>query len=57
MGNAVEKRLKELQAQTPIGIEIGTIVQQAQSVTAAISGFVINLIEAVIIVIGVLIKS
>ncbi|HML74782.1 MAG TPA: efflux RND transporter permease subunit [Anaerohalosphaeraceae bacterium] len=55
MGNAVEKRLKELQSQTPIGIEIGTIVQQAQSVTAAISGFVINLIEAVIIVIGVLI--
>jgi multidrug efflux pump subunit AcrB len=55
MGNAVEKRLKELESQTPIGIEIGTMVQQAQSVTAAISGFIINLIEAVIIVIGVLI--
>lgn len=55
MGNAVEKRLKELEAETPIGIEIGTIVQQAKSVTASISGFIVNLIEAVIIVIGVLI--
>jgi multidrug efflux pump subunit AcrB len=55
MGNAVEKRLKELESQTPIGIEIGTIVQQSKSVTAAINGFVVNLVEAVIIVIGVLI--
>jgi multidrug efflux pump subunit AcrB len=55
MGNAVERRLKELEAQTPVGVEIGTIVQQARSVTAAIKGFVVNLVEAVIIVIGVLV--
>ena len=54
MGNAVDKRLKSL-PQTPIGIEIGTIVQQAKNVTTAINSFVINLIEAVLIVIGVLI--
>jgi len=55
MGNAVDKRLKELQSQTPIGIEIGTIVQQANSVTIAINAFIINLLEAVVIVIGVLV--
>lgn len=55
MGNAVSRRLRELEAQTPIGIEIGTIFQQSDNVTAAINGFVISLIEAVAIVVGVLI--
>jgi multidrug efflux pump subunit AcrB len=55
MGDAVNKRLKELQAETPIGMEIGAISHQAESVTAAISSFVISLIEAIAIVIGVLI--
>jgi multidrug efflux pump subunit AcrB len=55
MGQAVEQRLKELQANTPIGMEIGIISHQANSVTTAINGFVISLIEAIAIVVGVLI--
>ena len=54
MGNAIDKRMKELQNETPIGIEVGVISHQAQSVDVAIKGFVVNLIEAVIIVIAVL---
>ncbi len=55
MGQAVDQRLKELEADTPIGMEIGVISHQADSVTTAISGFVISLIQAIAIVIGVLI--
>jgi len=54
MGQAVERRLRELQAQMPIGMEIGVIAHQGHAVTTAINGFLINLIEAVAIVIGVL---
>ena len=54
MGQAVKQRLHELQAETPIGMEIGAIAHQADSVTAAVSGFIVNLIEAIVIVIGVL---
>ena len=54
MGAALDRRMKELQRETPIGIEIGVISHQAQSVDIAISGFVVNLIEAVLIVIAVL---
>jgi len=55
MGQAVDQRLKELEGDTPIGMEIGVISHQADSVTTAISGFVISLIQAIAIVIGVLI--
>jgi len=54
MGNALDKRMKELQRETPIGIEVGVISHQAQSVNVAIKGFVVNLVEAVLIVIAVL---
>jgi multidrug efflux pump subunit AcrB len=54
MGSAIDKRMKELQRETPIGIEVGVISHQAQSVDVAIKGFIVNLIEAVIIVIAVL---
>lgn len=54
MGQALDRRMKELQRETPIGIEVGVISHQAQSVDVAIKGFVVNLIEAVIIVIAVL---
>lgn len=54
MGRALDKRMKELQRETPIGIEIGVISHQAQSVDVAIKGFVVNLVEAVVIVIAVL---
>jgi len=54
MGSAIDRRMKELQSETPVGIEVGVISHQAQSVDVAIKGFVVNLIEAVIIVIAVL---
>nr|MDJ0974230.1 efflux RND transporter permease subunit [Planctomycetota bacterium] len=55
MGNAVRERLRELQADTPIGIEIDAIYFQAEGVTQAVDGFVISLIQAILIVIGVLV--
>ncbi|MDD2598977.1 MAG: efflux RND transporter permease subunit [Kiritimatiellae bacterium] len=54
MGNAIDARMKELLLETPIGIEVGIISHQAQSVGVAISGFIVNLVEAVVIVIAVL---
>jgi len=54
MGRSVDDRLRELQAETPIGIEIGIIAHQADAVTAAVNGFVISLFQALAIVIGIL---
>jgi multidrug efflux pump subunit AcrB len=54
MGQAVEKRIKELMPQIPIGMTLEVISNQAETVVEAINGFVINLLEAVAIVIIVL---
>ena len=54
MGEGVKKRLEELTDQIPMGMELGTIYMQSDMVTKAVDGFVINLVEAVIIVIVVL---
>ncbi len=54
MGNAVLKRLDELQGQIPIGMELVEIAMQSKSVTKAVNGFVVNLLESVAIVIVVL---
>jgi len=54
MGQALEERIRELLPLTPLGMEFGIISLQSQAVTIAIDGFLINLIEAVAIVIGVL---
>ena len=54
MGEAVEKRMRELLADTPIGIEVDVISHQATSVKTAVNGFVENLVESVILVIAVL---
>ena len=54
MAQALSRRLKELEATTPIGIEIGMVSDQAETVEAAISSFMVNLIEAVVIVVAVL---
>ena len=45
------------EAETPIGMEIGTVAHQADSVTTAVSGFIVSLVEAIVIVIGVLIVA
>ena len=55
MGKAVDVRLAELIEQTPVGMELGIISHQADSVVASINGFVISLLEAIAIVVGVLI--
>ncbi|MEE3329704.1 MAG: efflux RND transporter permease subunit, partial [Myxococcota bacterium] len=54
MGEALELRLEELRDQIPLGIDAGIVSMQSTSVTEAISGFVVNLLEAVVIVIIVL---
>ncbi|MFQ5657597.1 MAG: efflux RND transporter permease subunit [Candidatus Methylomirabilales bacterium] len=54
MGEAVTRRAKELQSLTPLGIKVGIISNQAQSVITAIDGFIVSLMQAVAIVIGVL---
>ena len=57
MGESVDRRLAELKAETPIGIEFGVISHQADSVNHAVRGFVVNLILAVVIVIAVLLVA
>ncbi|MGB5811060.1 MAG: efflux RND transporter permease subunit, partial [Polyangiales bacterium] len=54
MGNAIKSRLAELEAQTPLGMELGVIYMQSDMVTTAIDGFIVNLLEAVLIVVVVL---
>ena len=54
MGAAIDKRMKELLPETPIGIEFGVVSHQASTVEEAVNGFVVNLVESVIIVIAVL---
>jgi multidrug efflux pump subunit AcrB len=54
MGRAVEKRMRELLPQIPLGIHIGVISLQSQAVTTAINGFLVSLLEAVAIVVVVL---
>ncbi|TVS08037.1 MAG: efflux RND transporter permease subunit [Phycisphaerales bacterium] len=55
MGRAVDRRVRELQAQTPVGIEIGLIAHQATAVTEAVRGFLLSLVQALAIVILVLV--
>ncbi len=55
MGASINQRLRELESQTPIGMEIGIISHQGDAVAASVNGFMISLIEAIAIVIGVLI--
>ncbi len=54
MGQAVQKRLDELQPKIPLGIEFGVVAMQSDAVTDAIDNFVVSLLQAVGIVIFVL---
>ena len=54
MGESVERRLEELDSQIPAGMDLGVISFQSRDVTKAIDGFVVNLAEALLIVIVVL---
>lgn len=54
MGRAVRERINELKNETPVGMELGTIAYQSDLVNQSVNDFMINLVEAVIIVIAVL---
>jgi len=54
MGAAVDQRLAELQEKLPVGVEIEKISWQSDIVDESIMGFMINLAEAVAIVLIVL---
>ncbi len=54
MGEAISERMRELQDQVPLGVEIGIISLQSDAVVVAIDGFVISLVEAVAIVVAIL---
>lgn len=54
MGEGIDKRLKELESQAPVGMEMKVIALQSQAVTDSIKGFVSSLLQAVAIVVIVL---
>ena len=54
-GEAVHDRLEELESMRPLGMELHVISYQSDTVTKAVNGFLINLAEALAIVIGLLV--
>ena len=54
MGEALERRMAELQEQVPVGIDFGKVSIQSEAVAVAINGFLVSLLQAVAIVIIVL---
>jgi len=54
MGHAVRERIQELTPETPMGMEMGIIAYQSDLVSTSVKNFVVNLVQAVAIVIGVL---
>ncbi|MEM1244172.1 MAG: efflux RND transporter permease subunit [Pseudomonadota bacterium] len=54
MGKAIKARLKQLEPLSPLGMKVHVITFQSDKVTQAIDGFIISLIEALIIVLVVL---
>ncbi len=54
MGQGVKRRLSELTSKFPLGMELEVIYMQSDMVITAINGFLVNLVEAVAIVIVVL---
>ena len=54
MGEQIQEKMRTLQSQIPLGMEFGVIAMQSDAVVESISSFIVNLIEAVIIVVVVL---
>lgn len=54
VGKAVAARLAELEYTRPIGMDVGVIYNQPAEVEQSVDGFILNLVEAVVIVIVVL---
>ncbi len=57
MGEAVKKRLARLENSRPAGMEINFINYQSENVQDSMNTFIVNLIEAVLIVIGILLLT
>ena len=57
VGKEVDKKLAEVMERVPVGFETDKIFFQADQVTSAVNGFLINLLESVLIVIVVLMFS
>ena len=55
LGKAVDKRMSELQASLPVGVEYNKVFFQPERVSSALNTFIINLIESVLLVVIVLI--
>lgn len=53
-GEAVRQRLQQLEYTRPVGMEISEIYNQPAEVQHSVDGFILNLVEAVVIVIVVL---
>ena len=54
MGQAIEKRAKELQSQSPLGMEAHVVSLQSTAVVKSINDFLVSLAQAVAIVVVVL---
>jgi multidrug efflux pump subunit AcrB len=54
MGEAIRQRLAELDSQRPAGMELAPIFYQSEVVTEAVDMFLVNLAEAVVIVVVLL---
>ncbi len=54
VGKALEKRFEELLTNVPVGVELNAIYNQPVEVDKSVSGFVVNVGEAIVIVIVVL---
>jgi len=54
MGESLKRRLDAIRSQAPLGMELKVIALQTEAVTKAINGFLVNLAEAVAIVVVVL---
>ena len=55
MGEALKQRLSALNALAPLGMKINMIYLQTEAVTSSINAFMVNLVEAVVIVIIILV--
>jgi len=54
MGEALGARMTELMPQIPLGVELGIVSLQSESVTVAINSFIVSLLQAIAIVVVVL---
>ncbi|MCE9687612.1 efflux RND transporter permease subunit [Shewanella sp. AS16] len=54
VGSKIEERLAELESERPLGMTLDTVYNQSLAVDDTVSGFLVNLLESIAIVIAVL---